>query len=405
MKVKIITLALFVTLFANNMNAQNGATVNALNADISDNLDLRAVASIFGESTNLDDFENRLNNPKFQISNLDLNKDGQVDYLRVIESVEDRTHLIIIQSVLNKDVFQDIATIEVEKDFNNKVQIQVVGNAYMYGQNYIYEPIYVHHPLIFSLFWTNAYRPYYSPWYWNYYPVYYTPWNPYPIFRYRRNVKVYINHQNHYNYVTIRRSERAVNLYGTRRTDGYERMYPERSFNQRNTTSSNRYELDQTRNNTPRGGRNENQGRDITSPTRANTPGRNNTPTRINETPRNSPTRSESPKPTRTEPTRTNYTPRNTPTRSETPAPVSTEPTRSNESPRNTPTRSESPAPVRTEPTRSNETPRNTPTRSEAPRSTPSRSETPRNEIRSNNSNQNNGGNTNSAPRGGNRRG
>jgi hypothetical protein len=382
MKVKIITLALFVTLFANNMNAQHGATVNALNADISDNLDLRAVASIFGESTNLDDFENRLNNPKFQISNLDLNKDGQVDYLRVIESVEDRTHLIIIQSVLNKDVFQDIATIEVEKDFNNNVQIQVVGNAYMYGQNYIYEPIYVHHPLIFSLFWTNAYRPYYSPWYWNYYPVYYSPWNPYPIFRYRRNINVYINHENHYNYVNIRRSERAVNLYGTRRTDGYERMYPERSFNQRNTTSSNHYELDQTRNNTPRGGRNESQVRDVNTPAREN----------------NNPVRVETP-------TRTNETPRNTPTRSESPTPVRSEPTRTNETPRNTPTRSEAPAPVRTEPTRSNESPRNTPTRSEAPRSTPSRSEMPRNEIRSNNSNQNNGGNNNSAPRGGNRRG
>ncbi len=296
MKVKISTIVLFATLFANNMNAQHGATVNALNADISDNLDLRAVASIFGESINLDDFENKLNNPKFQISNLDLNKDGQVDYLRVIESVEERTHLIIIQSLLNKDVFQDIATIEVEKDFNNNVQIQVVGNAYLYGQNYIYEPIYMHHPLIFGIFWTNTYRPYYSPWYWNYYPVYYSPWNPYPIFRYRRNVNVYINYENHYNYVNIRRSDRALNLYGARRTDGYEKMYPGRSFNQRNTASSNRYDLDQTRNNTPRGGRNENQVRDITSPTRTNTPGRNNPPTQTNETPRNSPTRSETPR-------------------------------------------------------------------------------------------------------------
>jgi hypothetical protein len=36
----------------------------------------------------LDDDERRLNDPKAQISNSDLNNDNQVDYLRVVESVE-----------------------------------------------------------------------------------------------------------------------------------------------------------------------------------------------------------------------------------------------------------------------------------------------------------------------------
>ena len=54
-------------------------TVKASNSDISDNLDLRAVATIFGDASNLEDFERRLNDPKTQISNLDLNNDNYVD--------------------------------------------------------------------------------------------------------------------------------------------------------------------------------------------------------------------------------------------------------------------------------------------------------------------------------------
>jgi len=64
-------------LFA-TLSAQDRTTVNAMSSDISDNLDLKAVASIFGESKDLADFEQRLNNPKAQISNLDLNNDNQL---------------------------------------------------------------------------------------------------------------------------------------------------------------------------------------------------------------------------------------------------------------------------------------------------------------------------------------
>jgi hypothetical protein len=48
-----------------------------MNDEISDNLDLRAVTDIFGDSRNLQDFE-RLNDPELQISNLDLNYDNDV---------------------------------------------------------------------------------------------------------------------------------------------------------------------------------------------------------------------------------------------------------------------------------------------------------------------------------------
>ncbi|MEY3501065.1 MAG: hypothetical protein RL308_2737 [Bacteroidota bacterium] len=247
MKTKIIYFAFIAFLFANQVIAQNKTTVSANNSEISDNLDLKAVASIFGDSKNLEDFERRLNDPNLKISNLDLNYDNQVDYLRVIESVEGRTHLIIIQAVLEKDVFQDIATIEVEKDKNNRLQIQVVGDVFMYGNNYIYEPIYVHSPLFFTSFWVISYRPYYSTWNWGYYPNYYHYWRPLPIYRYRRNVYSHINHNYRYNYVNVRRSNVAINLHRNLRANSFESRNPDRSFERRNSNVSNRYELERSR--------------------------------------------------------------------------------------------------------------------------------------------------------------
>lgn len=247
MKTTIISTALFFILFALQMSAQDRTTVNATSSEISDNLDLRAIASIFGDAKNLEDFERQLNDPKIQISNLDLNDDNQVDYLRVIESVEGNTHLIIVQSVLGRDTYQDVATIEVEKDRNDQVQVQVVGDVYMYGQNYIYEPIYVATPIIYSSFWIPTYRPYCSIWYWDYYPSFYYTWSPYPVFRYRNNVSLHINLNHHYNYVNTRHCHRAVALYDGRRSNYCERNTPNRGFAYRNNSVKNRYELDQTR--------------------------------------------------------------------------------------------------------------------------------------------------------------
>ncbi len=74
------------------MFAQDVTTVTASSEDISDNLDLEAVASFFGVSKDLEDFEKRLNGPDTQISNLDLNNDGEVDYLRVMETADGNVH-------------------------------------------------------------------------------------------------------------------------------------------------------------------------------------------------------------------------------------------------------------------------------------------------------------------------
>jgi hypothetical protein len=334
MKTKILLSTLMSFLFLNSF-AQDRTTVNASSSEISDNLDLRAVASIFGDSRDLEDFEKRLNDPKNQISNLDLNGDNEVDYLRVIETVEGRTHLIVLQSVLGRDTFQDVATVEVEKDSNNRVQVQVVGDVYMYGQNYIYEPVYVSTPIIYDYFWTPAYRPYYSSWYWGYYPSYYYAWNPYPVFRYRNNIGIFINFNHHYNYVNYRRCQVAYNNYYSRRGNYYERQHPNRSFERRNSGYTNRYELDRTRN-IRTVGSSRNDVANVTPRTTNVNPRSNNVNPRSTSTPRNNgvtPRNTNSPR--NTEVTPRTSSPRNTEVTPRTSSPRNNEVTPRTSSPRN----------------------------------------------------------------------
>ncbi|WP_412476123.1 hypothetical protein [Flavobacterium sp. TBRC 19031] len=370
MKTKMIIGSVLSLLSITTAFAQNRTTVSAYNAEISDNLDLRAVASIFGDSRDLADFERRLNDPEIQISNLDLNDDNQVDYLRVIETVEGNAHLIVIQSVLGRDTYQDVATVEVERDRNNRVQVQVVGDVYMYGPNYIYEPVYAYTPVIYSTFWIGNYRPYCSSWYWGYYPSYYYAWSPWPVFRYRNHIGISINFHHHYNYVNYRRCGVVYNNYyrGGRRCNGYEVRYPNRSFQNRNSNYANRYELDQNRTIRTVGNRN----------TTANNP-RNNY---VDASPRgNGAVRNESPRTVRTQET----TPRVAVRTEESPRVRSTV----EASPRNNPRSYESPRgfnetkanPRTTTETYESPRPMNTP--QAAPRSNPRSYETPARELAS----------------------
>ena len=114
MKILLGSVLIIMVMAFSSVYADDVTTVEAKNSDISNNLDLEAIASIFGECNDLEDFEQRLNDPETQISNLDLNGDEEVDYLRVVEISEGGTHLIAIQAVIAQDLYQDVATIEVE---------------------------------------------------------------------------------------------------------------------------------------------------------------------------------------------------------------------------------------------------------------------------------------------------
>ena len=245
LRINLLFLFLF---FALPLFAQDVTTITANSDDISDNLDLEAVASIFGDSKDLEDFEKRLNDPKTQISNLDLNNDGEVDYLRVMETSEKNLHSISIQAVIGKDQYQEVAVIDVQKDSKGTTQVQVVGNVDMYGPNYYITPYYPVVPVFFTLFWVAAYRPWYSPWYWGYHPPYFRPWPPISPYRYRTNVHVHVNINNTYNRNNVRINNRTnINT----RDNAYFKNNPDKSFNKRNPGVSNRSELSKDRKSRP----------------------------------------------------------------------------------------------------------------------------------------------------------
>lgn len=176
------------------MYAKDKVTVEAANEDISEGLDLKVVANLFGEVKDLSEFEEKLNSEKLHLCNLDLNGDGQVDYLRVVEVEEEKDrHLVLIQAVLAKDIYQDIASIYIEHKDDNSVAVQVIGDTYIYGKNYIIEPVYIYRPVIYDWFWGPGWVCYTSPWYWGYWPGWYAP---YPCWGYH----TYVTHIHVYHY-------------------------------------------------------------------------------------------------------------------------------------------------------------------------------------------------------------
>lgn len=246
MKKFYATLTLLVLFFGTSFS-QYVNRVEATSYDFSENLDLQAIASVYGDAYNLEDFERRLNNPYNRISNLDLNYDGQVDYLRVVSSSDRFVHIIVIQAVIGRNRFQDVATIEVEKDRHGHQFVQVIGNEYLYGYDYIIEPIYISRPALSLFLFGNLYRPWRSPYFWGYYPHYYRAWHPCSVHRYRDYVHHHVNIHHHYNHVQQRRSHRASHLHRDLSRSDYSRSHPNRSFAKRNTGVRNQRELSNNR--------------------------------------------------------------------------------------------------------------------------------------------------------------
>jgi hypothetical protein len=178
---KLISGISLILLFSfSQVAAQEDFTIVAPTSEVAEWLDLNAVAELFKDAETIEDFENDLNDPDIGINNLDLNEDGYVDYIRVVEQVSEYTHLIILQVLLGDDEFQDIATIEIEKSGEDECNLQVHGNEVFYGQDYYVTPTYVHvyrWPII-TWIYRPVYRPYRSVYYYGYYPRWWKPYRP-----------------------------------------------------------------------------------------------------------------------------------------------------------------------------------------------------------------------------------
>lgn len=251
----IILLLSIVNYQLSTVFADETVTVTATSSDISENLDLKTVATLFGQAKDLEQFEQLLNDPDSAFSNLDLNGDGEVDYLRVIETADNNRHLVVVQAVLAKDIYQDVASIFVEKDEKNQITVQVVGDEYIYGENYIIEPVYIYRPVIYDWFWGPSWVCWHSPYYWGYYPHWWHPFHCIDPFLYWDHC--YWHHYHHpiCSYRTVHHHHPHYrHMHDRVRRNDYAQRHPDRSFVTRNASRNmkNARQLDQQRRSTMR---------------------------------------------------------------------------------------------------------------------------------------------------------
>ncbi|MEJ2627389.1 MAG: hypothetical protein P8078_02355 [bacterium] len=192
---KVIISILMTILCFSIIWAQEEVNIETSSAEISEGLDLEAVAELFKDAEDLEAFEQSLNDPDIGINNLDLDENNEVDFIRVLEEVEDDVHLIILQAALAEEEYQDVATIEIEQseDEDETYNMQIHGNEDIYGSDYYVTPVDVriHTWPIIKRIYRPAYHPYRSPYLWGRYPKWWKRYRPVTVHVYKPRLKRY----------------------------------------------------------------------------------------------------------------------------------------------------------------------------------------------------------------------
>ena len=230
-----ISFCLLLSLLSFSLVAQTDSDEPTLPGD---GLSLEGVLELFKNSESIEAFEKSLNTADNYVNNLDLNEDGETDFIKVNDLMEDDLHAIVLQVDLNAEETQDVAVIEIEKTGNESATLQIVGDEDVYGTGVYVEPFEVEEKMegkgpsadlsvtriiVNVWFWPSVrfiyrpvYRPYVSAWRWGYYPTrWWKPWRvrPYSVCHTYR-VRYY---QPRYRVVSTRRIVRANRIYAPQR--------------------------------------------------------------------------------------------------------------------------------------------------------------------------------------------
>ncbi len=174
-----------------------------------DHFSLHGALEMFRLSSSVEDFEQRINREANHVNNLDLNGDGETDYVRVVSKMEGDVHVFILQVPVSESESQDVAVIELEKTAESTANIQIVGDEDIFGEQTIVEPQETDAKSVpapvegmkgggpLDSEWASAvvvvnvwpwpcvrfvyapgYRPWVSPWRWRHYPGWWRPWRP-----------------------------------------------------------------------------------------------------------------------------------------------------------------------------------------------------------------------------------
>ena len=196
-------LIVCIAFAASSLRAQNDSDNDSTGLP-GDNFGLDGALELFKKAASPEDFEKLLNTKDNHINNLDLNGDGDIDYIRVISKKENDVHVFILQVPISENENQDIAVIELEKTGEVNAVLQIIGDEEIFGEQTIVEPgegdeekdsdndespkgpYYENTRVVVNVwFWPSVryvYSPAYvvwvSPWRWHHYPNWWRPWRP-----------------------------------------------------------------------------------------------------------------------------------------------------------------------------------------------------------------------------------
>src|SRR5210317_2142688 len=109
----ILLLTLSLISFSSFSQTENEEPLLGLPGD---NLDLYAVLDLFQKSKTIEAFEKSLNEEATGINNIDLDNDGNIDFIKVVTEKDGDNFLFILQDPISKEETQDVAVISVSKD-------------------------------------------------------------------------------------------------------------------------------------------------------------------------------------------------------------------------------------------------------------------------------------------------
>ena len=211
------------------LSAQNEAAAEPTGLP-GDNFSLEGALELFRQAQNPEEFEKLLNSEDQHVNNIDLNEDGETDYIRVIETHDKDVRVFVLQVPVSDSENQDIAVIGLEKTGKDEAVLQIIGDEEIFGEEMIVEPSdgseeaeiegedkgpapsYGNRAAIVVNVWgwpcvrfvyAPGYRPWISPWRWRHYPTWWRPWrplgwavwHPFRVTHYRPTVRVVHSHR------------------------------------------------------------------------------------------------------------------------------------------------------------------------------------------------------------------
>ncbi len=149
-----------------------------------DGLDLQAVGDLLKRAKTAEQLEKLLNDSGEGINNLDLDENGEVDYVQVEEYGSGNSRGFSLTVETSADEEQEVATIEIEKS-GNEADVQIHGNSHVYGANHYHRSRFGFGDYLLLSYMFRPHPFYMSPWGYGYHPSYYRPYRTVSTTAYR----------------------------------------------------------------------------------------------------------------------------------------------------------------------------------------------------------------------------